>query len=550
MEHLKNYFEKTELILDLIGPVIDISQIPEFKNIDSVRFLHEKDIANIINKNFSGSKEWTEIMVLERTLDAITMPKLCMQLIDKKMLELICRAKGFCTIKILTGMYRTQQEIDNLPEKTEEEKLVKEIRILKNKIYEATKEFLVKSSELYLKFINCKSNEIEKYKLLETDFEPHNINDYLSNTAEGQVYRIFFDDSINYEILSKTADKVQKWISGIDTKDSFKELEEILEERKRIEKINSIITELAENQTINLKKYCISTGKFYVFDKDTREKINSDISAVEAIVQNGKQKHRPICIFLAGSPGTGKSYFVKCFAKKMNANENYPVTSLSGVAADKFYTAINMHIKKAFDQSCKDEKTPTISFLDEVDTKGDHLAFRLLMDAMTGTKTDEYGMEDRGKSKSSLSSNLIWFFAGSGGVTREEFIKKFRDTELKITDFFDRIHFDIKLPAVDDSGQAILTFLSSFGDLIDKNEEFCVCKRVLRLFGCTKWESARQIITICRVANAKNKLTEDGAKKILNFEFFRGINLCPEFTQTYNAINAKYNTPEPIKVEW
>ena len=70
--------------------------------------------------------------MLERTLRAIKAPKLRMQLIDKKMLMLICRAKEFCNIKILTGMYRTPEQIADLPEVSEEEKLEKEIRILKN----------------------------------------------------------------------------------------------------------------------------------------------------------------------------------------------------------------------------------------------------------------------------------------------------------------------------------------------------------------------------------------------------------------------------------
>jgi nucleoside-triphosphatase THEP1 len=231
------------------------------------------------------------------------------------------------------------------------------IRKIKNEIYKEAKDFLIKSSEIILRLNGYTDNEINIGKLTSNDFEPNSIEKYLSSSELVQNrYRIFFDDDINFEILKKSQEKVQKWISGMDAKNSFLELEKILEERERIFKINTIITGengLVTNQTIDLSKYRIEGEDFYVFDKDTREKINEDIKAIDAIVKNGKQKDKPICVFLAGSPGTGKSYFVKCFVKKMGADNNYPVTSLSGVAADKFFTAINMHIKKAFDQNCK-----------------------------------------------------------------------------------------------------------------------------------------------------------------------------------------------------
>ncbi|OCA02731.1 hypothetical protein AC781_08825 [Akkermansia glycaniphila] len=159
------------------------------------------------------------------------------------------------------------------------------------------------------------------------------------------------------------------------------------------------------------------------------------------------------------------------------------------------------------------------------------------MDAMTGTRMDEYGMEKDLKLKSCTSRNLIWIFAGSGGADREEFIKCFKCDELKVADFFDRIHFDIKLPSADHPGQVILTFLSSLKRLIAPNKELIIkiSIKVLYLFAQTRWKSSRQIMTICRVIFSK-KYNANKNKFELNFEDFKDMDVSPEFEKIYKEL--------------
>jgi hypothetical protein len=164
----------------------------------------------------------------------------------------------------------------------------------------------------------------------------------------------------------------------------------------------------------------------------------------------------------------------------------------------------------------------------DTDGGGKTYAFRFLMDAMTGNVMDNKG----NLVKNTEARKLVWLFAGSAKINREEFVKEFYEHERKVADFFGRIHFYILLPSVQSSGQAILTFLSAL-DRPEGKDRITVTQSVLYLFGRTVWKSARQIKTICRIASARRRFDWDD---VIDLNCFDGIDVLTEFVTTHKVV--------------
>lgn len=105
-QDIQKYFglSETTIFIDLFGPLIDISQIPDFHGVNSVRYLSEDDIANLLSQRFPRHQGWRREDILSRTLEVLSESKLRLQLLDKKIIEQVCRAKTFCSIKIVSGV--------------------------------------------------------------------------------------------------------------------------------------------------------------------------------------------------------------------------------------------------------------------------------------------------------------------------------------------------------------------------------------------------------------------------------------------------------------
>ena len=478
----------TEIIIDLIGPIIDISKIADFRNITpNIRYFHEDEIASILYQLRPGGRAWRSKDIIELTKEALKGKSKAM-LVDKEVLKLLCKAKSFSKISI----------ISSAPDAD---------------LFKSARHLLTTYSKHLCKEWENESQQNIQYRALEdSDFHrikvegaPKNLMDFINEKCKKGTYRIVFDDNEDIDILANNSDLVQKWISGANDDKYLDKLKEEINRRWRINELESKFPELIENKILNLSDsdYRLANNfNFYVFDPVIKERLVKNIKAIQTIITERQSKDKPICVFLAGSPGTGKTFFVKKFAEFVEAG-NFPLASLSGVHEIKFYDAVRKHIDTVYRESNNENKTH-IAFLDEVDTKAGIVPFRFLMDAMTGDLTNEDGVLENRQAK-----NLIWMFAGSAGSNREEFIAKFQEEGNKVRDFFDRVHFDLILPSVDNPGQAILTFLSSLirpphnGGYLNK---ITVSKSVLNLFGRTVWKSAREIKTICRVACAKPDL--------------------------------------------
>ena len=221
------------------------------------------------------------------------------------------------------------------------------------------------------------------------------------------------------------------------------------------------------------------------------------------------------------------------------------MTSLSGVDSSRFYDAIEYHVEQVYNTKRGGKQTANVAFLDEIDTKCNYFAFRFLMDAMTGSRTNENGVTMK-DFKSGTVEDLVWFFAGSAGATRQEFMNQLKMDERKVIDFFDRIHFDIQLPEVSEPGQAILTLMSGIKQYWEKNElPTKISIAVLLAFACTRWSSTRSIMTICRVAAAH----QDAGSEI-NLDLFEGIDTSEEFHKQCIYIKNHVHDKRTITIEW
>jgi hypothetical protein len=198
-----------------------------------------------------------------------------------------------------------------------------------------------------------------------------------------------------------------------------------------------------------------------------------------------------------------------------------------------------------------------VAFLDEIDTipKTHHAAFRLLMDAMTGSRTTDLGLSMKG-SKSGKVSGLVWFFAGSAGRNREEFTRRLRKIDRKVDDFFDRIHFHLDLPGADHAGQAIVQALASIHKYDQsRNQAIAVVqpkvelieKNALLLLGATPWSSVRQLDTICRLAIGQLGSSESS----LLLKHFEGVGTIEPFHKMWREVEyADVFGDQYVRVDW
>lgn len=535
-------FGETEIIVDCIGPLIDISKISVFKGIEDVRYLTEFEISRKLEEKKAEpwGSQWDEGYVRKETKNALSHPKLAIRLIDEKMVVQLCKAKEFCSIKIVSTV--------------EDEELFKMV-----------KKVLINFSIQMVKY-NPNTSADKGYKALdEGDFEHikvenitqlpgilHYYKKINENMSDGQIkclYRIAIDDDIlTYEVISDNKDipPFQEWIGGIRENEPVERLEEVLFKRKHVyDGVCAIEKMCGEHGKIDLTKYTVMNS-YYVYNDYLREQLEKRISVIKHIIDNKRSETKPICVFLAGTPGTGKSFFVECFAKYLQCNEQYPVTSLSGVSNSCFYEAIEHHVEQVYNAKCSNEKKASVAFLDEIDTKCDYFAFRFLMDAMTGSRTNDKGVTMK-NFKSGTVENLVWFFAGSAGATRQEFMNQVKNEERKVIDFFDRIHFDMQLPSVKESGQAILTLISAIETYWEKDKlPSKISIKVLLAFACTRWNSTRSIMTICRVAAAH----KDATNPVITLELFEGIDTSEEFHKQCIYIGKHVKDDQNITIGW
>lgn len=503
---------KTEIIIDLIGPIIDVSNIADYRDIPGVRYLSEDDIAGILTYRHPGGQGWKGDAILKRIKEVLN-SKSRVRLIDKYIIELLCKAKPFSIIHIISSV----PDIE---------------------IFEAARTLIVNYSRYLCNELMKDQTQVTYEPIAEEDFaqlkvqnQPQNLKEFLEQKCDIKSHLIVFDDDIDIDVLTGNDMLVKEWIRGSSDENYQMTFENVINRRNRISKIDSDVSKLVGDGILELNKYILDEGfRFYVFDSDIRKKIQITVEAIKTIVEREKSHDRPVCVFLAGAPGTGKSYFVEQFFAYLEADDYYPTASLSGIPESEFPSAVKEHINSVYDKRSNRDNKTHVAFLDEVDTKGGVLAFRLLMDAMTGDAIDSKGIRRDDKTK-----KLIWLFAGSAGLNREDFIASFYKDDKKVVDFFDRIHFDIALPTVEQPGQAILAFLSSLP--IPKDErgvmrsEIKVTKAVLNLFGLTVWKGARQIKTICRVACSRGIDWDN-----IQLENFDGIGVSMDFISSLQSV--------------
>ncbi len=516
--------ENTEIVIDLTGPIIDITKIPDFNGICSIRYLGEEQIATTLCRVIPRQEGWRGADVLEATKKALQ-SKIRMQIIDHKVVELLCKAKAFGA-KVIIVSATTDAGV-----------------------FDAAKSSIIAFSKVLVK------GDVVSAELVESDFVSFakesisGLQEFIEEKLQRNSFRIVFDDEVDFDILAKDNSEtiVAQWISGFRDANYVQILENLIAERERVAKVGEALKKLApDDAIIKIANFALLNNSFYVFDDEIRQRLSDNVDAIKTVIQGEVAKTKPICVFLAGAPGTGKSFFVKLFSEYIDAKKMFPTASLAGVPENRFADAVKEHINNVYRNSLYiNAGKPRIAFLDEADTKGGVLPFRFLMDAMTGSLTN-----DKGELEKNETERLIWIFAGSAALNEEGFISKFQPDDRKVTDFFDRIHFNLVLPTVDEPGQAILTFLSTLKQFIVSDgkslSDVHVSKYILQLFGRTAWKSARQINTVCRIVYAKASFTNGTIN--LKFGDFEDVAnkmaVIKKFQETYNAMSKSLSNPD------
>lgn len=513
-------FGNTRLVVDLFGPLINISEVDAFMGTDP-RYRTEDEIARHPRiRPKPGGATWSAADVSNETREYLEDPRRSLRLIDTQMCRILCNADSSTEIAIVSAA----------PDES---------------VFLAAQRAILKYTN---SFLHSSSLDEDNFFWMPAPSatEPKGIARFLHEHPTAK-YTVVVDDSPPFS-FSALADLTEsehydEWFSGQLDKDSLqKTLRTALQARARVHDafIQSIRDELS------MPHYHAIDG-FVVYDDKLRGDIKQKVKNIERVLQH-ETTGTPICVFLGGPPGSGKSYFVKLCALRFGASEDFASTSLSSIPARRFVRAIERHIEIVYNRA-DTKPQPSVAFLDEIDTviNKRESAFRFLMDAMTGSRTDDLGVTMR-NAKSGNVQGLVWFFAGSAGRTRREYVQKFSKVDRKVRDFFDRVHFSVELPGVDVAGQAILQALNSIR-LYDKKKNIeMVHKNVLLLFGATPWTSSRQLNTVCRLALADP--SRSGTR--LELAEFYQLGTLKEFHDTYAQLikDKPFKDHEYANIAW
>lgn len=443
---------KSRIIIDLFGPLIDVSVLPPFRNIEKARYLSLPRLINAANQNKPlWQRRWNEQRVLSYVLTALKNRSPQNRLVDMKILEMLVKACGHGTQVVV---------VSTAPDAA---------------VFEAARRAIVDAAARFGGSDNL--------------FEFKRINEKLENSwAETLTDLKKIDDRYTHvlhdlpaaDVGVITSDLYDEWVPN--QMSMSKDLQELLtQEIEREQRQVALIPWLDTQETMSLDDYKV-IGDFMLFDEPKRMRLKQGIEDIIELRAN--RPNEPVCVYLMGSSAAGKSFFVEQFRRKIDCQElQYAHSSLSGIADDvgQLFKAVEAHVREIV------EKQALVAFLDEVDTVVlKSTAFRYLMEPMTGKVRDS-----EGKFKEKLGG-VIWFVAGSSGKNRDEIIEAFlKKSNLKMGDFFSRIDMDIVLAGVDSPFDALLLGAAILKQEYPGLKE--IEKKVLLAYALAKWRDARQL---------------------------------------------------------
>lgn len=179
------------------------------------------------------------------------------------------------------------------------------------------------------------------------------------------------------------------------------------------------------------------------------DEISNIIKLINLYVED-HSKQRPLNFIMLASPGSGKSHFVKCIAKKIGINKSESITyNMSGL---QDYNDIIPAMDMA--RNLKIEDKMPILFLDEFDSKEDNYSFLLPLlwdgELTIGQHNLKLGKSVIFMAGSNPTINLTMDEARSMRIEEKSSDKK-KD---KLVDLLSRINGGIiKIPSLNDSNQ-------------------------------------------------------------------------------------------------
>lgn len=449
----ENSLLASRIVIDLFGPLIDISILPAFRNIPNARYLTEAELASALNKRwYHKFFPWKKRKVLSTVLAGLRNWHKHAGLVDHEVLKQLIAATEHGTQVIIVSTVSDEGVFIEA----------------KTAIEQATTSDTRSGHDCFL-FMRALSGGSSWNEILCT------LQDK--------------DDRFTWIIHDRTqaeigvSASVDVW-APLD--DNLEELQDRISEALVREERRAPIPWIASADELTLQRY-EAVGKFLVFNTDLRRELNLKIEKIQLLAGAGA---RVVTILLSGDAGSGKTFFVEQYKDANHPGEEIAFASLAG--AINLEAAVKAHITDIVAA-----KAP-IAFLDEVDTPVNNAyAFRFLMGPMTGQLTDDTGM----KTDIDLHA-FVWFQAGSSGRTRNEFENALYPHDKKVHDWLSRMDEVFELPGVSAPFEAMLQGVAHMVHKLPKLRE--IEKSVLLFFAVTKWQDARAVGRIPELVSLKD----------------------------------------------
>lgn len=447
----ENSLLASRIVIDLFGPLIDISILPAFRNVPNARYLTEAELAGALNKRwYHKFFPWKKRKILLTVLAGFRILHKHAGLVDHKVLKQLIAATEYGTEVIIVSSVSDEHIFEAAKTAIEEE------------VDPDTESG--RGCFLFKRALNGEAtwNDILK-ELKDKDRYTWVIHD--RSQAD-----IGVDDSV-----------VDEWVPHKSMPD---DLQKVIHEVFAREERRAPIPWIDGIKELTLRRY-EAVGKFLVFNTDLLRELRRKVENIQLLAGT-----RVVPVLLSGDAGSGKSFFVEQYKDANHPGDEVAFASLAG--ATNLEAAVSAHITDIVDTGA------TLAFLDEVDTNVNNAyAFRFLTGPMLGLLTDDTGM----KADHDLHA-FVWFQAGSSGRTRDEFEKALYSRDKMVHDWLSRMDEIFEIPGVSAPFEAMLQGVAHMVHNLPKLRE--IEKSVLLFFAVTKWRDARAVGRIPELVSLKD----------------------------------------------
>lgn len=300
-------------------------------------------------------------------------------------------------------------------------------------------------------------------------------------------YTYVIHDNHPSDVLNGIPDPASKqslydeWFGSPDPEILDNLIRDALDREKRF----SPLSWLADRTNLRISDFAVF-GDYLIYDESLRASVMQQAQSIKRRATEGA----PAVVVLGGPSGSGKSFFaeqyIEAFGHELAGDDHDTEIArwdLSGVLDLQRSLAEFLH------DICA--RRSAFVLLDEVDTiVGGQAAFRFLMRPMSGKLP-----ADSGRGVGIPLPVKVWFMAGSVGSSRKDWIKALSDVDRKIVDWTNRVFQWVELPEVKSFEamlQAANVLVPTSGDAVS------IRRSVLAYFGLAEWRDVRHVRAVAQ----------------------------------------------------